>query len=849
MTVQFHPEFPVRRFSAAGSVPVKQFLIICSVAIFAFMAAGADRSTVIKDPAESRAFKTRYVALTDSWVKGIVFTPDEEKSMREGKQWETAMNKGPDDPLGKRIRAAGESSFAGLAAAYPGKILDRTVLGTYSDAGSSLEGYHDEFSIYWNGAIAADLTKGPRGAPLGHNTVIEFRVGADAELLGRVRNHYSSIGYENGYLPIVTAAYERDGLRYTETAFAHHPKQETGGWDIAYVRFEITNTTDKPHIAKLTEHLILNDGGKVRYENAQLLDPNGAILAAVDDASAPFDSATGWLRHCFALAPGETVKVHLKIPYIPDGKKLLKAASASDFDDAHKTQKTFWEGLLAKGARIEVPEPRINNVYRALLAQNFVLADGPRFTYGSGLRYNDSTYPQENGFATHVFAMYGYKDYANQMQRSFPAMCVTPKGAGRKYQNRRAMVLHHLLENYRLTGKTDLFDQFKNDYYRVADEIISDRRSTMTEGNGEKPLYWGLLPPDKPGADVEASTQQVYVPGHNINNCQGLQDFGRFLVSTGIDRERGDRYLREAADFRKTLMSAMRRAAIRLPDRPPFVDLQTLLFRDTPDYGPDPYDDLALGRLQGPYFHYWVDMEFHYNFFNPADDVGQWLADYVRERNGFVLGLCRARRQPGNTYGWVNNVYDGGYYNYRLRQGKVDEFIYGLYGRLAFGMSRYTYVASEGSPFIGYNTENGGYVGADYSFPNSAANADTLHMLRNALVYEELADNNETGLLCLLHGAPRKWFEPGKQIRAERLATDYGDLSFTVDSDPAGRIVRAKVDSPSGRWKTIEIALRLPASQTLQSVRVNGKSHSDFDSRGNVRLTSGGASYLIEARY
>src|SRR5207302_5631607 len=132
--------------------------------------------------------------------------------------------------------------------------------------------------------------------------------------------------------------------------------------------------------------------------------------------------------------------------------------------------------------------------------------------------------------------------------------------------------LHHLLENYRLTGKKDLFDRFKQDYYRVADEIVADRRSTMLD-KGERPLHWGLLPPDKPGADVQASTQTVYVLGHNITNCQGLQDFGRFLAVTKIDPQRGERYMREAADFRKTLMSAMERGAIRVAGRPPFIDL------------------------------------------------------------------------------------------------------------------------------------------------------------------------------------------------------------------------------------------------------------------------------------
>ncbi len=832
-------------------------LILFLCATLTSVSSSAERPAVTNKTEHARGLKDRYLALTDSWAKEVVFTPEEEKSMREGKAREELMIKGPDDPLGKQIRAAGEPSFDALAAVYPGKILDRTILGTYSDPDSPLGGYNDEFAIYWNGAIAANLVKARRTDGRGetgvlqmaHNTVIEFRVGADDEIFGKVRSRYSSVGYENGYLPIVTATYEREGVAFSETAFAHKPKDESEGWDIAYVRMAATNTTSTEQTAQLTEHIMLMDGGKVRFEQGRFLDPHGAILAAVDDSRAAFDTNTGALRHSFKLAPGGNAQVHLKIPFVPDAKQLLKPASAVDFASAYKTQKTFWEGLLSRGARIEVPEPRVNNVYRALLAQNFVLADGPRFTYGSGIRYNDSTYPQENGFGAHVFAMYGFKDYADKLQRYFLGMCVTPKGAGRKYQNRRAMALHHLLEDYRLTGSTNLFRHFASDYYRVADEIVSDRHSTMTNSSsGEKPLYWGWLPPDKPGADVEASTQRVYVPGHNINNCQGLQDFGRFLIITGIDPARGEKYVREAEDFRKTLMSAMERAAIRIPGQPPFVDLQTLMFRETPDYGPEPYDDLALGRLQGTYSHYWVDMEFHYNFFNPGDEVGHWLADYVRERNGFVLGLCRARRQWGNSY-WVNNVYDGGYYNYRLRNGDVQEFIYGLYARLAFGMSRYTCVASEGSPFIGYNTVHGGYVSPDYSFPNSGANSDTLHMIRNALVYEELTNNIETGTLFLLKGAPRKWLEPGKRIRVERLVTYFGDLSFTAESDQNEHTVHAKIDAPAGRWEKIDIALAQSGSAAPRNVEVNGKPHTDFDSRGNVRLRPGAASYQIEVHY
>ena len=794
-----------------------------------FAASPKDR---VSDPDVASARRARYIELTDSWAKGVEFTPAENAAMEAGKKWEPLMMKGPDDPLAKRILAAGEPSYNAVASYYPGKILDRTILGSYSDPRQPMSDYSDEFAIYWNGAIACNLIRGrfkDQVQPVAMNTVLMFKVGAREEPFGSVRSRYSSIGYENGYLPIVTAWYEADGVRYTEYAFADRPGGETRGWDIGYVQFTMTNVSDGDRVAVLHPEVILNDKGKTSINGSQIVNGDGAVLVSFADT-----------RREFHLKSRETAELDMKIPYIPDRKGLMKPASVTDVTAAHERVRHFWEGLLAKGAQIDVPEKRVNDVWRALLLQNFLLADGPRFTYGSGLRYNDSTYPQENGFAAHVFAMYGFKDYADALQAWFIPMSVTREGAGRKYQNRRAMVLHHLLENYRLTGKSDLFDRFKADYYRIADEIVADRHSTM---HGDPSvLHWGLLPPDKPGADVQASTQTGYVLGHNITNCQGLEDFGHFLILAGMDSERGRKYMDEAEDFRKTLLRAMERAAIRVPGRPPFLDLQTLYFAQTPDYGPTPYDDLANGRLQGAYSHYWADMEFHYNFFNPEDAPGQWIADYLHARNGFTLGLTRSHDHGGRN-GWVNTVYDGGYYNYRLRSGQIPEFLMGFYGRLAYAMSRYVYVASEGAPFIGYNTHDGGLVSASLDIPNSASNADTLLMLRNALVVEELKDDIETGNVDLLKGTPRAWLEPGKQIRVDRLPTYFGDLSMEVTGETGG--MEAVIHAPARTCR-----LRINLRRRVQRAVVNGSDVKDASLQdGIVPLPAGAKKYTVQLTY
>jgi hypothetical protein len=201
--------------------------------------------------------------------------------------------------------------------------------------------------------------------------------------------------------------------------------------------------------------------------------------------------------------------------------------------------------------------------------------------------------------------------------------------------------------------------------------------------------------------------------------------------------------------------------------------------------------------------------------------------------------------------GNVNPVYDAGYYNYRLRRGEIGRFLVGLYGRLAFGMSRHVYVSSEGQPFLGYNTKKGGWVSAAFSFPNAASNAGTLLMLRNALVMEELRDDVETGDVFLLCGAPRAWFEDGKRIRAAGLATYFGDISVTVDSRLRQRRITASIDAPArAPYRRLLLNLRHPSRAPIRRVLVNGKEHADCDfQNGIVRLAAGQKAYSIEVQY
>ncbi|MGI8785324.1 MAG: hypothetical protein ACR2L2_16935 [Acidobacteriota bacterium] len=815
---------------------------------------GAPQQDTVIDRARAAVLKQKFLDLTEGWAREAVFTAAEQKAMEQGRAWEKQMMSGLEDPLGQKVLQAGEPSYQSVSAYYPGKVLDRTVLGTYSDPRTELPSDPDsqnEFAIWWNGAISARLLQGRLAnvQPIAHNTNVLFRVGAAAEMFGKDAERYSRIRYEDGYLPIVGARYRFDGIEYEQTAFADQPEGETGGQDIAWVRFQMTNASPAPRTAELHADVILIDGTTVDAAEQRIVDSARAALLVHSDPRASFDGKKQRLSHRVLLAAKETAAMYFKIPYRPDSENRLKPAGRESFERSYRKVRDFWLALLETGMKIEVPEARVNAIWRALVLQNFVLADGPRFTYGSGLRYNFNYYPVENGLGGNGFAFYGFPGYSHALLRFCMPVSLDPKKAGRKYQNRRGVALHHLLQNYRLTRKLDVFREYKDDLFRVAEEIIADRRSTMVEENGGKPLHWGLLPLSLPAADDLGDKEPMYVPAHNITNCQGLGDFGRFLVQSGVDRARGEGYIREAEEFRKTILGALEKSVIRSPGRPPFVEIQTLYFRKTPGYGPEPYDDLALGRIQGTYYHYWVDMQLAYNFFDAGDRLGRQMTDYVQKMGGFVLGGTRARNRPDQPYGWINNVYNAGYYNYLLRNGAVDRFLLGFYSRLAYAMSRHVYVASEGSPFIGYNTRLGGFVSADYSFPNSAANSETLSMLRNMLVLEELKANAETGQIYLARGAPRAWFENGKSIQVTEAPTFFGNLSFTIESK-AGRGVMTATVKPPARdpYKEIVISFRHPVKSPIRRVTVNGAEHRDFSAE-TVRLAHGPAEFRVEVFY
>ena len=95
--------------------------------------------------------------------------------------------------------------------------------------------------------------------------------------------------------------------------------------------------------------------GAARSEEGRVVDEEGAVL----------------LKHSpgrFALEPRHGADVYFKIPYRPDKSGRVRAITkAADYEAALATTRSMWESILTRGMQLEVPEERVNRVWKALL--------------------------------------------------------------------------------------------------------------------------------------------------------------------------------------------------------------------------------------------------------------------------------------------------------------------------------------------------------------------------------------------------------------------------------------------------------------------------------------------------
>ena len=589
-------------------------------------------------------------------------------------------------------------------------------------------------------------------------------------------------------MPIVQCAYTSGDVAYKQEVFALVRGPLSGHGALA-VRF-----TAAGGAGRVSAHF---GADKLRADDGSVLNPKGLAIARFG-------------RHWAWSAKDHKLIATLKADQSADLLVLTRPAedpaakSFISYEDERKACVDAWRAILARGAQFQVPEPIVQNAWRALVIGNYLIADGERMNYSAGNAY-DHLYQGECGDAVRGLMLFGQTTDARRMVGpllDFNRHATRFHVAGHKLQ---------LLAHYYWVTRDEDYLREKRPVWEPVVRFIRDSRKTDN----------GLLPKDNYAGDIK---EQVYSLNSNANCWRGLRDMAAVLEDAGDAAAAAD-LRREADRFREVILDAVARSE-RRDTRPPFIPMSLL-------GSEEPHDPLTATRT-GSYYDLMIPYVLGSTVFGPGSQREAWIIDYLRQHGGLSMGMIRSMPHQGEFKGepGVNVLYGLRYQLTLLQRGDRNHALAGFYGHLAQAMTRDTFIGGEGSRFF-HGDEQGRSF---YLPPNSASNAAFLTVLRYLLIQDwDLDDDGRPETLRLLDAIPPRWLADGAVIEVKKAPTAVGEISFRVESKLKQGELRVSLDLPARPVKKWQLRLPDPPGCKITRVRL-GTTNLDRDAEGRINL-------------
>ncbi len=479
-----------------------------------------------------------------------------------------------------------------------------------------------------------------------------------------------------GYLPVVTSTWERDGLRHRETVFGWSAGMSPDSPLWAFVRLEVCNHGTKEVALPVV----------LRFK--------------------PEDTGSEALRRELKIPGDATATLQYRIAS-PLAHACATEVEAGEYDRCLEEVRRFWTGLLNKGLRVNTPEPRVNDAHRAWLAYNFLNVDkkGDRYEPHDGAGFYERVFGYSAALYCHALDLWGFHEDA---QRYLQSMLGMLREDGLFYVNYglpdHGALMLALCEHYRLTGDRDWAASVAPALVRMGDWTLAARAKALAEER--KPLTRGLIR-FAPYADYPSPTLSYY---GDVYCCAGLEAAARMLGQIGLSAESG-RFADAAAAYRQDILGSMEAAAVE------HEGIRLLPLE------PDTRRHLVGNQYRtGGYYGLVAAMLLEAEWLAPDDPYAMLLVRGLEKRGGLILGMCEFD-------GGVDHAYTYGYWLNCLRRDDIERVLLGFYGTLAYGMGRDTYCGVEVTQIMtGEPTP---------TTPHLYSGTQQLRLLRNMLVQEE----------------------------------------------------------------------------------------------------------------
>ncbi len=713
---------------------------------------------------------------------------------------------------------------------------------------------------------------------------IDWKIGTGATPYYR-ENRKVTVRKLDDYLPVVTQSWDKDGISYSEEAFATLLRGPLSPNDAnrdeetpAVLMLQLTARNETATMSKAHVWLSADAAGALTL-NGTTVNGDGKAVAVLGSAEGTNVSLAGQKVHItFDLSAKTSRSLVIKIPCVSDLSQTdVQALNQLDYTAERERVIAYWKQIADPAVRFKVPEPKFELLAKTVVAQIHIsttkdpktgLYMVPAASYGYDVFENESCYQ------ILLLDTLGQFDTASQYletmlhlqgSKNFPGR-QTGSAAGIFHGVKIDDVYDYTAHGYGLDHGTVLWTLAQHYFYsrdrawlehawphmeKAIDWIEEQRSATkLTDLHGERVREYGLLPASELEDNVDWANWfsiNAFAWAAMLRTSEALADIGN---------PDAPRIRKRADDFRSDLRSAILRAiesapVARMQDGTyePYVPvLPTRRFRLFGPIRADYYQRYGHPEMK-PLMRLGADRDtlcgavvlLILGVFSPEEPEARWILDDWEDNETLSSGMGM------NIHGMTDDRYwfsQGGMVFQANLVNPIQVYLWRHEAPAAIRNLYNDFVACLYPDVNMFTEEFHQWRHGSGPFYKISDESRFVNRLRDTLVLEKGDD------LWLASGTPKRWLELPQGIEVHNIETFFGPVSYDIHAGSHPGVIEATVQPPSRNpAKEVWLVVRVPHG-SIQRVMLNGRRWAKFDPNlGAIELPQSNDPLKLEVHY
>jgi len=329
-----------------------------------------------------------------------------------------------------------------------------------------------------------------------------------------------------------------------------------------------------------------------------------------------------------------------------------------------------WKSIISKATQVEVSEARINNAWKNLIVQNFMLINNDKIFYSSGNQY-EQLYSSEGSEAVLSLINWNFEEKAKALV--VPILDFSRKGL--EYYQAGIKILD-VIKIWQQTKDIDFIKEMRPRWEKELFKILNN----LGDENGS-------LPKEKYCGDISTPVHSLAVDAKAWRSLKDIQPLLKELKAV----ELLILVQKEEKRYKENIIKALE-VSILKGTNPPFIPI--VLFGKEETHSPIPSTRI------GSYWNLIIGFVIARKIFPLGSIEESFIPDYQEKNGGIFMGMIRS---GGTSHAFwtgserINPLYGSRYSYDFLRRDLPEKYLVGFYGMLSQGFTRNTFIGGEGS--------------------------------------------------------------------------------------------------------------------------------------------------------